>query len=289
MRRHHLARTDLPLSNTPYSYPQHLQESAVSAPTAPGVYIFRGKVNDYPVYIGKSVNLRARLLSHLRAKSEKRLLAQAGSIEIIRTAGEFSALLLEAQLIKRMQPMFNKMLRATSILHSIRVADDTVEIEAVSSPDFRQNDNLYGLFRSRRSAEELLRTLADQHGLCLAVMGMENIICSRGCFRHSLKRCHGACCGLESIKVHNDRLGDALSRYRIKTWPFAGFVGLKEEYEGLASIHLIKNWHYYGTVQSLNDLDISKTNPAPIFDADIYKILVAAMFNSKTDLVKIEA
>ncbi|MBV2143320.1 GIY-YIG nuclease family protein [Falsochrobactrum sp. TDYN1] len=287
MRRHHLARTDLPLSNMLYSYPQHLQESAASAPNAPGIYIFRGKANDYPVYIGKSINLRARLLSHLRTKAEKRLLAQAGSIEIIRTAGEFSALLLEAQLIKRMQPMFNKMLRATSILHSIRVTDDTVEIEAISSPEFSESENLHGLFRSRRSAEELLRALADQHGLCLAVMGMESTIFSRGCFRHSLKRCHGACCGHENIKAHNDRLGEALAGYRIRTWPFAGFVGLKEKYEELTSIHLIKNWHYYGTVQSLDDLDINKVSPAPIFDADIYKILVAAMFNSKANLIEV--
>lgn len=34
-------------------------------PNSPGVYIFHGQEGDFPVYIGKSINLRSRVLSHL--------------------------------------------------------------------------------------------------------------------------------------------------------------------------------------------------------------------------------
>ncbi len=63
-------------------------------------YIFHAAEGTLPLYIGKSVNLRARLLSHMRNPDEARMLRQAARISHIRTAGEIGALLLEAQLIK---------------------------------------------------------------------------------------------------------------------------------------------------------------------------------------------
>ena len=47
---------------TPYEYPQHLREAIEDAPTGAGVYVFHGQAGDLPLYIGKSINIRARLL-----------------------------------------------------------------------------------------------------------------------------------------------------------------------------------------------------------------------------------
>jgi len=78
-----------------YQYPEHLREQAAAAPAAPGVYTFHGQQESLPLYIGKSVNLRARLLSHLRNPDEDRLLRQTTRISWQRSAGEIGALLLE--------------------------------------------------------------------------------------------------------------------------------------------------------------------------------------------------
>ena len=59
-----------------YEYPQHLRAAIGDAPTGAGVYVFHGESGDLPLYIGKSVNIRARLLSHLRNADEARLLRQ---------------------------------------------------------------------------------------------------------------------------------------------------------------------------------------------------------------------
>ncbi len=289
MRHHHLARFDIPVSNDAYTYPEHLHETALAAPHAPGVYIFRGKGNGYPLYIGKSINLRARLMSHLRSKEEKRLLIQAGTIETIQTAGELSALLLEAQLIKAMQPTFNKLLRTTNDLHSIRIDGQNIRIETVKNLHPEKDGNLYGLFKNRKSAIGILHSLADRHGLCLAVMGLDTVIKSRGCFRHAIKKCHGACCGNEPIDAHHERLRQALCNYRVATWPYEGFVGIQEQYEDLSSIHVIRNWHYYGTVEKIENLKQLKVTSAPLLDADIYKILVSAIFKSGTRIVTFSA
>jgi excinuclease Cho len=51
---------------TPYDDPHPLRDAMEDAPTGAGVYVFHGQAGDLPLYIGKSINIRARLLSHLR-------------------------------------------------------------------------------------------------------------------------------------------------------------------------------------------------------------------------------
>ena len=49
-----------------YEYPEHLRPWLEELPKQPGVYIFHGESDTLPLYIGKSVNIRSRVLSHLR-------------------------------------------------------------------------------------------------------------------------------------------------------------------------------------------------------------------------------
>ena len=63
-------------------------------PRTSGVYIFKGE-GKLPLYIGKSVDIRARVMSHLRAPDETNMIAQTRRIDFIETAGEIGALLLE--------------------------------------------------------------------------------------------------------------------------------------------------------------------------------------------------
>ena len=72
-----------------YAYPAHLRECAGELPEAPGVYVFHGEPEDrLPLYIGKSVRIRSRVLSHLRNPEEATLLRQARRISFTLTAGE---------------------------------------------------------------------------------------------------------------------------------------------------------------------------------------------------------
>ena len=59
-----------------YEYPSHLREAIENLPTEPGVYVFHGEDGDLPLYIGKSINLRHRVMSHLRTVEEARMLRQ---------------------------------------------------------------------------------------------------------------------------------------------------------------------------------------------------------------------
>ena len=158
-----------------YTYPQHLRAAIEDAPTGAGVYVFHGDSGDLPLYIGKSVNIRARLLSHLRNPDEARMLRQTQRITHIRTAGEIGALLLEAQMIKQQHPLFNQKLRRNRQLCSLQLESDVPQVVYSKDMDFGAAPELYGLFASRHAALQALRSLADQHRLCYGALGLVSL------------------------------------------------------------------------------------------------------------------
>ena len=243
-------------------------------PRSPGVYLFWGD-SQLPLYIGKSVDIRARVLSHLRTPDEAKMMAQTRRVEVIQTAGEIGALLLEAQLIKTHQPLFNIRLRRLRNTNSIRLSANGLGLtpEIISSKDtaIGQTDGLYGLFSSQRAAQEKLRELAQGHALCHALLGLEKPS-KRGCFGLQVKACHGACVGLEDRAAHDQRLLKALLEMKIHAWPYAGAVDIVETDGDWTEKHRIHHWRYLGTWSSQTQTTRPHTETA--FDMDTYKILV---------------
>lgn len=156
-----------------YEYPEHLRPFLSALPTAPGVYLFHSDSDTMPLYIGKSVNIRSRVLAHLRTADEASMLRQARRISWICTAGEIGALLLEARLIKEQQPLFNKRLRRNRQLCALQLTDRTVQVVYARDIDFSHAPNLFGLFANRRAALQTLQSLADEQQLCYGLLGLE--------------------------------------------------------------------------------------------------------------------
>ena len=96
-------------------------DSVAALPRTSGVYIFKGE-GTLPLYIGKSVDIRSRVMSHLRTPDEASMIAQTRRIDFIETAGEIGALLLESRMIKEKSPLFNQRLRRVKTLSSIRLS-----------------------------------------------------------------------------------------------------------------------------------------------------------------------
>lgn len=248
--------------------------SLAALPRSSGVYIFRGE-GTLPLYVGKSVDIRARVLSHLRASDEAKMLAQSRRVDFIETAGEIGALLLEAHLIKQWSPLFNIRLRRLRTLCTIECVHDTAGVipRVVSgrSVALGQQQGLYGLFSSVHAAQASLRQLADTHRLCLGLLGLEKTA-RRGCFGLQLKTCLGACAGLEPRAEHDQRLLTALADLQVHAWPYAGAVDLIESRDGWEQRHRVHHWRHLGTWCSKTGR-IASTDPGD-FDLDSYKILV---------------
>jgi DNA polymerase-3 subunit epsilon len=272
------------------SMPQHLSAEILDdIPDTPGVYLFYGD-NDALLYVGKSIHLRARVLSHFSADhriyKDMRIAGEIRRLEWRETAGEIGALLLEAQLIKDLHPIHNRVLRRQKELCAWQLRpspDGTMQpaLAYADEEDFGRAERLYGLFKSRRKAETALRELADAHQLCLIMLGLEQRTRpGKPCFAHQLRRCRGACVGIEPAALHQARLEAALASLKVKTWPYAGPIGLVEAgADGRQDIHLVHNWCYLGTARSEEELwAMLDTMPArPAFDLDTYKILVRAL------------
>jgi excinuclease Cho len=252
-------------------------DSLAVLPRSSGVYIFKGE-GTLPLYIGKSVDIRGRVMGHLRTPDEASMVAQTRRIDFIETAGEVGALLLESRMIKEQTPLFNQRLRRIKSLCSIRVTQNGAgavpEIVDSKSVNLGSTPDLYGLFSSAHSANAKLKELAQQHMLCMSVLGLEKSS-KRGCFGLQIKTCLGACVGKEDRHIHDHRLLSALVDLQVEVWPFSGPVDIIEECDDWVQRHRVNNWCYLGT-------QCSKSGPRSIFkelhqhdfDLDTYKILV---------------
>ncbi|PCP08842.1 excinuclease Cho [Enterobacter hormaechei] len=267
-----------------YEYPEHLRPWLEALPKQPGVYFFHGDSDTMPLYIGKSVNIRSRVMSHLRTPDEASMLRQSRRITWIETAGELGALLLEARLIKEQQPLFNKRLRRNRQLCSLQVNAGKPQVVYAREVDFSHEPNLYGLFANKRAALQTLQSLADELQLCYGLLGLEATTRGRACFRSALKRCAGACCGKESVEEHHARFMAGLASISVNCWPWEGAVALKETRDAMTHYHIIRNWLWLGAVESLDDATALLRTPAG-FDQDGYKILCKPLLIGKYEII----
>lgn len=269
-----------------YEYPEHLRQWLEAMPKHPGVYIFHGDSEAMPLYIGKSVNIRSRVMSHFRTPDEASMLRQSRRVSWICTAGEIGALLLEARLIKEQQPLFNKRLRRNRQLCSLRVEEGKPQVVYAREVDFSSSPHLFGLFANRRTALQALQSIADEEKLCYGLLGLEPLSRGRPCFRSALKRCAGACCGKESVEEHNSRFLAAMARMQLVCWPWQGPIGLKESFGEMTQYHIIHNWLWLGSVNTPGEAAVLLRAPAG-FDHDGYKILCKPLLSGEHEIVEL--
>ena len=259
------------------STPTHIDLTMIDGlPESPGVYLFYGE-NDLPLYVGKSVNIRQRVMSHFTADvtsaKEMSLSQQVRRIEHIKTGGEIGALLKEAALVKKLQPTHNRQLRRNNELCSIQLQETSdglqVHVAYANELDFATTSNLFGLFKSKREALKALTEIAEEHSLCKAVIGLEKVKTGSPCFGRQLRKCRGACIGDEPRLAHDTRLLTGLGNLKIRTWPFDGPAYLQEGEEML----LIENWAYLGSARSEEEIWALLEGKSAQFDKDTYKIL----------------
>ncbi len=217
------------LLKTP-SLPAHLPTTALAyIPDSPGVYLFYG-INDLPLYIGKAKHLRERVRAHFSSDhmtpNDVRLSQEMRRIEWLPTAGEFSALLLEAQLVKERMPLHNVNLRRREKagffqLNALNGEESLQWISVTNLPD--AHDEIFGPFGDKASAKKWLMFAAREHRLCDHLLGFSKPRNeAEPCFARQVGRCFGVCEGVETAAQHGQRLRAALAPNALPKWPFSG-------------------------------------------------------------------
>ena len=134
-------------------------------------------------------------------------------------------------------------------------------------------DNLYGLFYSKREAHAYLKAMAKKHHLCEALLGLEKRVEGKSCFGYQVKQCGGACLNLTPISLHNLKLKTALELFKVQVWPYEVPIAIKEGGEMI----VIDKWCYLGTAINQDELyELAESGEAE-FDLDIYKIVKKAL------------
>jgi DNA polymerase-3 subunit epsilon len=267
------------------SLPVHIDKALVEEiPNRPGVYMFYAE-NRQPLYIGKSIDLQARVKGHFHAaltkRKEMKLALQVRDIDWIETAGEFGALLLESRLIKEKLPTFNIKLRRSKDLCAWQLTEsgEHTQVQLVNHQDLQpgKQDNLYGLFYNKREALASLQSIAKKNQLCEAILGLEKRQAPGACFGFHVKQCNGACIGTESAAIHNLRVKTALLKLKVASWPYAGAIAVQEGDD----LHLFDHWCYLGTAANDGEVDELLRDQRPEFDLDIYKLMRKTLQKSK--------
>ncbi|HSW97454.1 MAG TPA: exonuclease domain-containing protein [Candidatus Saccharimonadales bacterium] len=258
-------------------------------PEAPGVYIFYGD-QEIPLYIGKSINLRERVLSHFAADhasgKEMQISQQITHIEIIKTAGELGALFTEAKLIKEKQPVYNKKLRNAHKLIKLvkketKEGYQTVTQEIVTKITADEIENIVGIFKSKKQIETFLFEIAKQKKLCHKLLGIEKT--KSACFPYRLGQCNGACINKELPLSYNMRFIMAISEKKIKSWPFNGPIAIGEENveNGKKEMFVVDKWCYLGSYDASSYPSLNFNKQEYIFDVDMYKILYSYLLKKE--------
>jgi DNA polymerase-3 subunit epsilon len=281
------------------SLPAGLSAEALEAiPEAPGVYLFYD-AQGAPLYVGRSVDIYARVRSHFAGghhlARDLRMSQQVTRVEWIETAGELGARLNESRLIKELMPLHNRREPRAASFYSWEwdgALESKVPLKLVTAENAEppRLEHLYGTFRAKNAALAALTGIAEEHGLCPVLLGLEPVReAGAACFSHQLKRCRGACCGKESTAAHNLRLMHALQSLRLAPWPYKGAIGLRERSGEKSEVHLFERWCFLGTARIEAEIyERLEVRGRPVFDLDVYKILKREFAKRTRDVDLIE-
>src|SRR6516165_4779131 len=150
------------------------------APSSPGVYRMIDAKGDV-LYVGKAKNIR------------KRMIAATAALEFVSTATETEALLLEANLIKRLRPRFNVLLRDDKSFPYILITADHWAPQILKHRGARTRaGNYYGPFASVWAVNRTITALQRAFLLrsCSDAFFESR---TRPCLLYQIKRCSGPC------------------------------------------------------------------------------------------------
>ncbi len=188
--------------SAPLSGPEVIRNFVKTLPTAPGVYRMFDAAGEV-IYVGKARSLKARVTNYTRPEGLdiriQRMIAATCNMEFVLTETEAEALLLEANLIKRLKPRFNVLLRDDKSFPYILIATDHEAPELKKHRGTRRaKGHYFGPFASALAVKRtinslqkafLLRTCSDSF-----YKGR-----TRPCILHQIKRCSAPCTGEISL------------------------------------------------------------------------------------------
>ncbi|MDG1330443.1 MAG: exonuclease domain-containing protein [Flavobacteriaceae bacterium] len=180
-----------------------------SAPTNTGVYYMHRK-NGKIIYVGKSKNIKKRLIQHFTNdnKKSKKIQLEVVSVSYEETGNDLIAQLKESQEIKQLKPIFNHALKNNifqSQLYSYIDKSGYINLKIEKVPIEKEEEkNIITTFTNYQQGRSFLYKITDDFHLCQKLNHLEKT--EGSCFNHDLKMCNGACIQSETSVNYNIRV-----------------------------------------------------------------------------------
>jgi len=186
-----------------------------STPSIIGVYYIHKK-NGSIIYIGKSKNIKKRLLQHFTNdnRKSKKIQLEVDSVTYEETGNDLIAQLKESEEIKQNKPIFNHALKRTLYEYQLSSFKDTNGYVNLKIEKADEGKNAIITFSNYQQAKMFLFKITEEFRLCQKLNGIHKT--TSNCFLFSIKQCNGACIGDESPKVYNKRLLDFIEKNSYK-------------------------------------------------------------------------
>ena len=234
--------------------PPKLEKKIVDElPESTGIYYFhddQGRV----LYIGKSKNIKQRIVSHLQVehKSKKSLQFKQAIADISYeiTGSEILALLRESEEIKRLRPEHNRALKRQQFNYGLFHYKDDSGYMRFYVGQLQPIDVPITLVNSRLAGKKLLERLVEKYELCSSMVSLYK----SGAELAACENCCGACKGDEQKNTYNRRAQKILKKYKFQSENF--FIFENGRHHSEQAVILIENNHLtaYGYIDESVEL-----------------------------------
>lgn len=218
-----------------------LTERLEALPAGPGVYQHKdatGKV----LYVGKAKNLRNRVRQYFqRSRSMdpriEQMLARATALEIIVTDSEVEALILEANLIKKLRPRYNVTLKDDKSYPYIVITHEPFPRVFITRQVRRDGSRYFGPYTDVKNVRAALKAIRDLFMIRSCNFRLDDDIIARKkvklCLDYHIKKCEGPCEGMVTAERYNAMIDQVATLLQGRTETLVHL--LREEMEGLAA------------------------------------------------------
>lgn len=243
-------------------------------PTQSGVYRMLSETGKV-LYVGKAKNLRRRLenYSHPERNSVRiqRMIAQIHHIEIIETATEAEAFLLENDLIKRLKPYYNILLKDDKTFpHILLTTKDEFPQLVKHRGNRTRKGEYFGPFASALAVNE---TLAILQKAFLLRSCTDNVFKNRTrpCLLHQIKRCSAPCAGKISAADYQKLAGEACAFMQGKSTKIQQELAQKMEQASL-EMNYETAAVYRDRIRALNQIQAQSLDLGGIDEGDVLAV-----------------
>ena len=210
----------------------------------PGVYYFYNQ-KDELIYVGKSINLKKRIISHFGNEKTPRALQMKSEIITIQTeetGNELIALLKESHEIKKNKPLYNRAQRRSIFTTGLFSYLDQHGYKRLYISKIKSGEQAITTFSSQEEAKKILQRKIQELGLCQKLCGLYQT--ESACFHHSIGECKGACIQAESAESYNSRVDQLLGQYQFSDQSFL-IIDQGRHSEEKSAV-LVRNGQYIG-------------------------------------------